>query len=126
MFLLISFFVNLYWQPGPDTFEKASKMQMEPPDVQASVSHGQKPDVPVNLYKHNVSSSQSSHNMSPYNSQNVSSLSSQNVSSTDFGTNKATTSGSSRHEQRSSGAEIIHFMMLNDSWILGHVASLVY
>lgn len=88
---------------GADTFEKASKMQMEPPDVQAPLSHGQKPDVPVNLYEHNVGSSQSSHNMSSYNSQNMSSLSSQNISSTDFGANKATMSGSSPPEPRPSG-----------------------
>ncbi|RVX05428.1 IST1-like protein [Vitis vinifera] len=88
---------------GADTFEKASKMQMEPPDVQAPLSHGQKPDVPVNLYEHNVRSSQSSHNMSSYNSQNMSSLSSQNISSTDFGANKATMSGSSPPEPRPSG-----------------------
>ena len=116
--------MNLYGQSGPDTFGKASKMQMKPPDVQASPSHGQKPDVPANLYEHNVSSSYSSQNMSPYLSQNMSSFSSQNVSSTDFGANKATTSGSSP-ERRSSGMEIIHLMMLNDSWILWHVATLV-
>ncbi|KAJ9688217.1 hypothetical protein PVL29_014103 [Vitis rotundifolia] len=87
---------------GPDTFEKASKMQMEPPDVQAPLSHGQKPDVPVNPYEHNV---KSSHNMSSYNSQNMSFLSSQNISSTDFGANKATMSGSSSPEPRPSGRQ---------------------
>lgn len=117
--------MNLYEQSGADTFEKASKMQMEPPDVQAPLSHGQKPDVPVNLYEHNVRSSQSSHNMSSYNSQNMSSLSSQNISSTDFGANKATMSGSSPPEPRPSGMEISHSKMLIDSWILRHRATLV-
>lgn len=105
--------MNLYEQSGPDTFEKASKIQMEPLEFQPPLSHRQNPVAAVNP---SMRVPQNSQNMSSYNFQNTSSSGSQNISSTDYVANKATMSGSSP-EPRPSGMEVSHLKMLIDSWI---------
>ncbi|KAK9274926.1 hypothetical protein L1049_022181 [Liquidambar formosana] len=72
---------------GPNTFQKASKMNVEPPSMQAPPNHDQKPDVPVNSFEHNVRSE----------------LSSQNFASTDIGASKTAMSGTSHPEVRAPG-----------------------
>ncbi|KAA8523216.1 hypothetical protein F0562_009639 [Nyssa sinensis] len=75
---------------GPKTFETASKMHVEPPNVQAPPSHDQKRDPPVNFFDQNSRSSPST----------------LNYTSTDIGDAKAATSTTSHPEVRPSGTGV--------------------